>query len=965
MQWTLKRPSLKTPLFRFVDVFPSLNKKEDIAFFLKEYLSGDKKTPLIPSSFSKGANFLSPALLSAFISKQMKEMSRLFILGEDMASIMPGLRQIRTQSCAFTLDLLGEATLSEKEALIYQNLYSKTLSELQKETKGWKPDPLIDEDENGECIPKVNISVKISSLDSRIFTHAFDDSKNRIKNKVRDLFQKGVQEKAFINIDMEQYEYKNLTLDIFKELISEEEFKHYPHFGIVIQAYLRSATEDLQNLAQVVKQRPAPITVRLVKGAYWDYELIHSRQNNWPCPVFLNKYESDQNFEACTDLILKSYPYLRLAVASHNIRSISQAFSKARHRNMPQKAIEIQTLYGMAETINHHLIKQNLRVRQYCPIGAPVPGMAYLVRRLLENTANESFIRSYGTESLPNLLKAPKALQKLNSEKGSHLSQKTSKPKLLNNQEPSQKKEYQFKNHPLLDFSIANCRLNFQKALDEWKPLLPLNIPLIINNEEKTTNQKIKRENPSFPSQTVALVSQAGPEDSDHALKGALKSHGLWSKSSARYRHDFFISVADKMARQRYRLAALQVLEVGKSWTSADADVCEAIDFCRYYAEQILKLSNPRLTDNILGEESFYSYEGRGLSLVISPWNFPLAILTGMSTACLITGNTTLIKPAEQSSATAYYLMKLLIECGLPPGVAQFLPGKGEKTGAYLVQQKQTELIAFTGSREVGLAILEQTNRVSKNNKLKKCVVEMGGKNAIIVDDSADLDMAVAGVLESAFEFQGQKCSACSRVLVAETIQKVFTQRLICAIHSLTIGPSEKPEMRIGPLVDAHALKKTKAYIAEGKKTARLLSKELSLPPTGHFISPALFDQAPENSPLLKEEIFGPVLVLIPFKNLEQAFNIANNTEYALTAGFYSRSPSRMESAKQNLQAGNIYINRTCTGALVKRHPFGGFKMSGLGHKAGGPDYLMQFMNPKVVTENTVRRGFSPHLFKE
>ncbi len=962
MQWTLKRPLLKTPLFRFVDVFPSLNKKEDIAFFLSEYLTGDEKKRLIPSSLSKGAAFLSPALLSAFISKQMTEMSRLFILGEDTASILPGLRKIRKQACAFTLDLLGEATLSEKEALIYQNLYSKAISELGQETKGWKFNPLTDEDENGRLMPKVNISVKISSLDSRIFTEAFEDSKNRIKNKLRTLFQKGTTENAFINIDMEQYEYKNLTLDIFKELISEREFNNYPHFGIVIQAYLRSAVEDLQNLARFVKQRPAPITVRLVKGAYWDYELIHSRQNNWPCPVFLNKYESDQNFSACAELILKSYPYLRLAVASHNIRSISCALSRARSLHVPQKAIEVQTLYGMADTINHHLIKHNIRVRQYCPIGAPVPGMAYLVRRLLENTANESFIRSYGKKSLPNLLKAPEQ----NQASDTPPPQKTGQnPVNTKDQELSHtsQQESRFKNHPLLDFSIASHRLNFQKALEELKARLPLNIPLIINNEEKITDKKIKRENPSFPSQTIALVSQAGPEDSSLAVKGALKSFSLWSKTSARYRHNFFLSVADKMAKRRYSLSALQVLEVGKSWTSADADVCEAIDFCRYYAEQILKLNRPHLTDNVLGEESFYSYQARGLSLVIAPWNFPLAILTGMSTACLITGNTTLIKPAEQSSATAYELMKLLIECGLPAGVAQFLPGKGEETGAFLVQQKETELIAFTGSHKVGLSILEQANRVSKHNKLKKCIVEMGGKNAVIVDDSADLDMAVAGVLESAFEFQGQKCSACSRVLVAETIQSAFTERLSYAINSLTTGPAEQPEMRIGPVVDTHALKKIKAYIAEGKKTARLLSKELLLPSAGHFISPALFDQVPESSPLLKEEIFGPVLVLIPFKKLEQALKIANNTEFALTAGFYSRSPSRIETAKKALQAGNVYINRTCTGALVKRHPFGGFKMSGLGHKAGGPDYLIQFMNPKVVTENTVRRGFSPHLF--
>ena len=462
----------------------------------------------------------------------------------------------------------------------------------------------------------------------------------------------------------------------------------------------------------------------------------------------------------------------------------------------------------------------------------------------------------------------------------------------------------------------------------------------------------------------MALVSQADPSDCDRATQQAVEQFPLWSQTSKRA--ELLLTLANKMESQRYKLSALQTLEVGKTWAEADADVCEAIDFCRYYAEEMLRIQTPRLTDSVLGEESFYSYQGRGPALVIAPWNFPLAILTGMTVASLVTGNTVLIKPAEQSSAIAYELMKLLMECGLPAGVAQFLPGKGEETGTYLVKQKDTEVIAFTGSRETGCSILETAYKVSNGkNKLKRCIVEMGGKNAIIVDDSADLDMAVEGVVQSAFEFQGQKCSACSRVLVAENILKLFTERLIHAVQSWKIGPAEKPDTQIGPVVDLQAFKKIHNYITEGKNTARLLSKTKPCSKEGYFINPVVLDQVPSDSPLLKEEIFGPVLVLIPFKNLESAIQIANNTEFALTGGFYSRSPSRIKQVKQQLKVGNLYINRTCTGALVKRHPFGGFKMSGLGHKAGGPDYLKHFMNPIVVTENTVRRGFSPHLFSD
>lgn len=945
MQWTLSNPSFKTPLFRFVDVFPSLKKKEVIPFFFNEYFKENQNLPLF---FKKSVSLLSPSMLSAFISKQMTEMAGLFIIGENLSSILPVLKQIRKDNSAFTLDLLGEATLSEKEATVYLNRYLQIIDQLNKEEKNWKHNTLTDENERGEPIPAMNLSIKISSLDSQIHTVAWEESKRRIKNKLRALFQRAVDTNTFINIDMEQYEHKTLTLQVFKELISEPEFKNYPHFGIVIQAYLRESLNDLRKLSEFIKKHSAPISIRLVKGAYWDYELIQATQHNWPCPVYLNKWETDINFESCAELILNSYPYLRLAVGSHNIRSIAYALGLNQKLNIPKKAIEVQTLYGMADTIKNHLIQQGWRVRQYCPMGTPIPGMAYLVRRLLENTANESFIKSWQKRknNIKDLLKAPA---------------KTAEDKNNSTIIPNNKK---FKNTAPLDFSFTHHRLNFQKALEEWQKKLPLTIPLIINNEKKTKPKIFKRENPSHPSQTVALISQASREECNYAIKQAIEQFPSWSQTAVSQRGRLLTSLADKMEAHRYSLAALQVLEVGKSWKTADADVCEAIDFCRYYAEEILKLETPQLTDPILGEESFHSWQARGLAVVIAPWNFPLAILTGMTTACLVTGNTVLIKPAEQSSAVAYELMKLLMECGLPAGVAQFLPGKGEETGAHLIEQKETELIAFTGSKEVGCAILEKVNQVSsRQNKLKKCVIEMGGKNAIIVDDSADLDMAVTGVVESAFEFQGQKCSACSRVLVAETIEKQFTERLIEAIQSLTIGPSEKPEMRVGPVVDFAAVKKINSYIEKGKKSAKLISKELICPKEGYFISPVIFSQVPLDSPLLKEEIFGPVLVLIPFTDLNKAIQIFNNTEFALTGALYSRSPSRIEIAKKALQVGNLYINRNCTGALVKRHPFGGFKMSGLGHKAGGSQYLTQFMNQKVVTENTVRRGFSPHLF--
>lgn len=404
MQWTLANPNFKTALFRFVDVFPSLSKKKDIPLFFKEYL---KANNLIPPFLRAGINLLPSSLLSLLISKHTKEIAHLFIAGETPSDILPVLKKIRKNNNAFTIDLLGEATLSEEEARLYQNRYITIMEQMYKQK--WNHNPLTDKAENGEYLPVANLSLKITSLESQILTVAWEESKKRLKNKLRILFQKAVDTNTFINIDMEQYKYKTLTLELFKELVSEPAFKYYPHFGLVIQAYLKDALEDLRTFSKFLRNHSSPIHIRLVKGAYWDYELIHSRQNNWPCPVYLNKWESDINFEKCATFILQNYPRLRLAVGSHNIRSITHALHLSQQLNIPKKALEIQTLYGMADAINACLSQNGWRVRQYCPIGAPIPGMAYLVRRLLENTANESFIQSWQNtkNNIADMLKPP------------------------------------------------------------------------------------------------------------------------------------------------------------------------------------------------------------------------------------------------------------------------------------------------------------------------------------------------------------------------------------------------------------------------------------------------------------------------------------------------------------------------------------------------------------------------------
>ncbi|NCN95699.1 MAG: bifunctional proline dehydrogenase/L-glutamate gamma-semialdehyde dehydrogenase, partial [Bdellovibrionales bacterium] len=606
-----------------------------------------------------------------------------------------------------------------------------------------------------------------------------------------------------------------------------------------------------------------------------------------------------------------------------NVRSLASALSYAKQKGIDPKALEVQMLYGMAEPIKTAMIKKNLRVREYATVGELIPGMAYLVRRLLENTSNESFLRSKFAEntSIERLLQNPAHLKK--------------------DHQFVESRTDLFENEPLKDFALKENRIQLSKALEEWDKKIPLKVPLCINGEWKTSGETITRENPSEMNQVLSEVSMASVEQAELALKVAANYQPIWARVDGQTRAAYIDKLADLMLRDRFKLAALEVLEVGKPWHEADGDITEAIDFCRYYAKEMRKLSKPFRVGHAPGEVSRYGYRPRGVSAVIAPWNFPLAILTGMVSASMVTGNTVIIKPAEQSSVIAFELMKLIQEAGIPKEVAHFLPGYGEMIGDYLVKHKDVAMIGFTGSKNVGLQILQAAAVVQPGQThFKKVLAELGGKNAIIIDSDADLDEAVAGVVYSAFGFQGQKCSACSRVIVLEEIYDRFKERLYEATKSLVVGNSRNPENFMGPVVDREAFERIQRTVEAAKSKHKLLF-EGEAPKEGYFISPTIFEDVDPSSDLATNEIFGPVLAVIKAKNLDEALEIANSVEFALTGGVYSRSPANIEKIKAHFECGNLYINRSCTGAMVNRHPFGGYKMSGLGSKTGGPDYLL------------------------
>ncbi|MDQ3896649.1 MAG: aldehyde dehydrogenase family protein, partial [Actinomycetota bacterium] len=445
------------------------------------------------------------------------------------------------------------------------------------------------------------------------------------------------------------------------------------------------------------------------------------------------------------------------------------------------------------------------------------------------------------------------------------------------------------------------------------------------------------------------------------ALEAARRAWPSWRRASARQRAAVLFRAAEWMRERRTSLAALEVFEAGKPWRDADADVCEAIDFCEYYGREALRLDAGGSVQSPPGERNGLRYQPRGIGVVISPWNFPLAIPTGMVTAALVTGNAVLFKPAEQTPAVASKLVDALHAAGLPEGVLAFLPGLGEEVGAYLVEHPDVSFVAFTGSKPVGLGIVEAAARVRPGQRqVKRVIAELGGKNPLIVDADADLDQAVPITVQSAFGYAGQKCSACSRLIVLDEVHDELVDRLVGATRLLRVGHPREMAVDVGPLIDAEAHARVRSYLELAPEEGEVVLAREDMPEDGFFVGPTIVSGARPGGRLATEEIFGPVLSVFRAGSFDEALALANDTEFALTAGLVSRSPAHIRLAAGELRAGNVYINRAITGAVVGRQPFGGYGLSGVGSKAGGPDYLLQFLEPRTVSENTLRQGFAP-----
>jgi RHH-type transcriptional regulator, proline utilization regulon repressor / proline dehydrogenase / delta 1-pyrroline-5-carboxylate dehydrogenase len=958
MDWAMERPAFKTQLFRFVDVFPALRGDADVSRHIGEYFGGEGVPRILEAGIGVADRMPLGAKVSARVARRnIRRMAQQFIVGATPAEAVDGLARLWRGGTAATVDVLGEKTVVAAEADRYAARVAELMRTAGLAAAAWAPDDHLERDDLGP-LPRVNVSVKPTALATHYDPLARDVGLAGAAERLRPILRLARDEGAFVNVDMEHYDAKDITLALFRDLLSEDEFADLPA-GIVIQAYLRDSRDDLADVIAWSARRRVPVTVRLVKGAYWDAEVVHSRAEGWPEPTFLDKAETDANFERCVRLLHDHHGEVRAAFGSHNLRSLAYAIAYARAQGIPDTGYEIQMLYGMAEPIHAAMRRLGMRLRVYAPVGELVPGMAYLVRRLLENTSNESFVRHRFAEgrALHELLRAP-AVDVLPPATRAEPRAPTDAA------EPGE-----YVPEPVAEWRRPEARAAMAGAVGGLGGQLGAAVPALIAGSEVPPGAgaggTIASVDPADPSVVVATSAACTAADADRAVAAAVAAADGWRRTPAGERAAVLFRAAAWLRARRFEIAALETAEAGKPWDQSDADVCEAIDFCEYYGREMLRLDAPAAVTGRVqsppGEANRLLYQPKGVAAVIAPWNFPLAIPTGMTTAALVAGNPVILKPAEQTPLVAWRLVEALVAAGAPPGVIQFLPGLGEVVGARLVEHPDVAVIVFTGSRAVGLGIVEAAGRTGPGqNHVKRVIAEMGGKNALIIDGDADPDQAVPGAVTSAFGYAGQKCSAASRLIVVGGMYGEFVDRLAAATGELVVGSPRQPETQVGPVIDAEAHARVQGVLAAAPDQGRVLATHPFRSDAGYFVPPTVVEVDDPDVPVARDEIFGPVLTVLRAADIGEAIALANRTDYALTAGIYSRSPVAIARAAAELRAGNVYVNRPITGAVVGRQPFGGYGLSGVGSKAGGPDYLLQFLDPRVVTENTLRQGFVP-----
>lgn len=935
---TAKYAGLRIHLLQFLIILPSLefDKKgvqvkesflESLHYlFQKNNHSEKNELPFLYRILFKiiyfPSKFIPPKFLAKLIRISVKQIARRFIAGESIESSRQTLELISSSHRDYTLDQLGELILTSKEADNYKNNVISIVKGLKNQ--------IVPGSKNKANINKAHVSIKVSALCPNFLSHAKEYTIEQIYPRLQEILLCGLSEQVFINIDAEYYEFRETIFEAYaRVLVNTPELNTYQSTGIVLQAYVKDAYEHFQEILALAKKRQLIMPIRLVKGAYWDAETIEAEANGHKAPQFLNKIETDIHFRQLAEAILTESKDLQLCLASHNLadHSYVEALRKELYEFAP--VIEHQCLHMTYEALSMGMAKMGWVVRNYVPIGSLLIGMAYLVRRIMENSSQIGVLTIMRSH-LGDFQYQPPESEYLNI-----------KNKL--------------RTDPMLDISnaefynIAPARFYLNNELDDFEIKANYFSNQLLG--DYYDNPSVKNDQlqeiycSSKPNLLVGSISFANRNDVSRCvqkLKSAYLNNQWFEDKNLRIKT--LLKLSDLLLFHRDKLSTLIMYEAGKSILEAQGDVDEAIDFINYYSHQEAKVDA--------------SFKSRGITAVIAPWNFPLAIPCGMVVSALLAGNPVVLKSAEQTPLVAQYFTNLLYESGVTQDLFVHLPGNGEIIGAALVEHEDIGMIVFTGSKAVGIQIIQEARkRIYDNPKYKrsypvKVIAEMGGKNALIISSTADLDQAVSGVITSAFSHAGQKCSALSRVIIDHQIKDLFCARLVEAISEIKTGSALSKETTINPLVqqeDQERIKNEVPKILEevaqfkGKVHLNLSDKNYE----GYCVGPMIVEipakRSYDKNSYCQKELFAPILHIISYHGREEALDLFNSTSYALTGGLYSQSQKEIDYFSSYMQSGQVYINRNITGARVAIEPFGGFKYSGTGPKAGGRHYLPEF----------------------
>jgi len=938
MDWAMKDEAFKIQFFRFVDTYPALKTPDQIHEHLIDYMSQPGVTPPPGMDLMTRAGGMAKGVFTNQMTKQITGMARKFIAGKDAEDATPVLRDLWKRGMSFSVDLLGEACISQRVADAYQEKYLDLVNNLPRLVNDFPKNERLESDHLGP-IPRVNVSIKITSLYWDVDPIDVDGSIDRLLERLGPLLQAAGKNNVHINFDIEQAEYKDLTLDLFEKCCEKYDFPA----GLALQAYLRSGVEDAKRVIAWSKRMGKQVTVRLVKGAYWDYETIHAEQHGWPIPVWSRKQDTDACFEDMAALFAEQIPRskgeggVKLALGSHNARSIAHALACVRKQGLPDNALELQMLHGMGDPLKAAAIEMDMRLREYVPIGELLVGMAYFVRRLLENTSNESWLRASFAEemSVDTLLANPRTIAPGEEDPGRAIIERAPEKHAMSPSAKNIGDGRPFFNEPPRNFTMRETQRDFQEAIQR------------------------------------ADVSRGGRFETnvDDAVNAAHGAFREWSTVPFEKRAEVSTNIARIIRHRRDEIAGMVIREIGYTWREADEEVCDAIDFCEFHARAAIDRFTPKRLGKFIGEFNEMTHEPRGVVLMIAPWAHPLSTLCAVASAALVCGDTVVVVPANEASGITAEFRNMLSMAGAPTDAVRFV--EAEPDAPSLMYHSKITTVAYFGHREKGLDVIQATGTTSKDQRVVKNVIaELGGKNAIIVDASADLGEAVTAVRGSAFGRAGQSPLACSRAIVVDTAYDAFLDKLAESTSEMTIGDPIQPGTNMGPIISEEHARIIRNRLEKAKSEGRLLVN-MPTPPQSHlapgrtYIMPHVFADVSPDAITAQEEIMGPVVAVIRASSFEDALEIANtrSSGYALSGGVFSRKPSNIEEARRAFRVGNLFINAPIASPRGGRQPVAINGLSGtLSAMRGGARYLDHFVKSRIVMENTMRRGFAPEL---